>query len=439
MKLEKAKNEFTKFVSQYDMENKKIKRKYGHSYRVMENAGRIAESLKLSNEEIELSKLIGLLHDIGRFEQERIYKTFKDHESIDHGDLGVEILKKDNYIRKYIEEDKYDDIILKAIKNHNKLYIEEGLTKQELLFSKIVRDADKLDIFYEGVEMFWTNKEEIEEVNKSKLSDKAIETFNKNNLMDRKNIITEADKVLNFIGFMFVDENFRGHRLSEKLIDAACDVARSQGYSRIYLMTGEIGLYEKYGFEKQGNLKTLYDTEDQLFSKELKPKKKVVVVPYDETWKQNFIDIRNELADALGELAESIEHVGSTSVEGLSAKPIIDIDVVIKDRTMLDKVIEALEKIGYRHEGDQGIPGREAFKYEDKDHLMKHHLYVCAEDANELKRHMAFRDYLRSHPEAVKEYSRVKTEGAKLYPEDIDSYIEYKAPFIEGIYKVIGF
>ena len=208
MKLENAKNEFTKFVSQYDMENKKIKRKYGHSYRVMENAGRIAESLKLSNEEIELSKLIGLLHDIGRFEQERIYKTFKDHESIDHGDLGVEILKKDNYIRKYIEEDKYDDIILKAIKNHNKLYIEEGLTKQELLFSKIVRAADKLDIFYEGVEMFWTNKEEIEEVNKSKLSDKAIETFNKNNLMDRKNIITEADKVLNFIGFMF-DINFR--------------------------------------------------------------------------------------------------------------------------------------------------------------------------------------------------------------------------------------
>ena len=208
MNLENAKKEFETFVKQYDLENKKIKRKYGHSFRVMENAGQIANSLNLSNEEIELSKLIGLLHDIGRFEQERIYKTFKDHESIDHGDLGVEILKKDNYIRKYIEEDKYDDIILKAIKNHNKLYIEEGLTKQELLFSKIVRDADKLDIFYEGVEMFWTNKEEIEEVNKSKLSDKAIETFNKNNLMDRKNIITEADKVLNFIGFMF-DINFR--------------------------------------------------------------------------------------------------------------------------------------------------------------------------------------------------------------------------------------
>ena len=208
MNLEKAKKEFENYVQQYNLENKKIERKFGHSFRVMENAGNIADSLNLSNEEIELSKLIGLLHDIGRFEQERIYKTFKDHESIDHGDLGVEILKKENYIRKYIEEDIYDNIILKAIKNHNKLYIEDELTKQELLFSKIVRDADKLDIFYEGVEIFWTNKEEIEKVNNSKLSEKVIETFNNNILIDRKDIITTADGILNFISFMF-DINFK--------------------------------------------------------------------------------------------------------------------------------------------------------------------------------------------------------------------------------------
>lgn len=208
MNLENAKKEFETFVKQYDLKNEKIKRKFGHSFRVMENAGQIAKSLNLSGEEIELSKLIGLLHDIGRFEQEKMYKTFKDHESIDHGDLGVDILEKENYIRKYIVENKYDNIILKAIKNHNKLFIEDGLTKQELLFSKIVRDADKLDIFYEGVELFWTNKEEIEEINKSKLSGKAIETFNKNNLMDKKDIITEADGILNFIGFMF-DINFK--------------------------------------------------------------------------------------------------------------------------------------------------------------------------------------------------------------------------------------
>ena len=208
MNIEKAKKEFEIFVQQYDLENEKIKRKFGHSFRVMEKAGQIAKSLSLPNEEIELSKLIGLLHDIGRFEQERIYKTFKDHESIDHGDLGVEILKKDKYIRKYIEEDKYDNIILKAIKNHNKFKIEEGLSKQELLFAKIIRDADKLDIFYEGVEMFWTKPEEIEEVNNSKLSNKVVEAFNNNILIDRKDVLTKADGILSFIGFVF-DINFK--------------------------------------------------------------------------------------------------------------------------------------------------------------------------------------------------------------------------------------
>jgi len=208
MNLDNAKKEFELFVKKYDLENAKIKRKFGHSFRVMENAGQIAKSLKLTNEEIELSKLIGLLHDIGRFEQERIYKTFKDHESIDHGDLGVEILKKDNYLRKYFKEEKYDNIILKAIKNHNKLYIEDGLTEQELLFSKIVRDADKLDIFYEGVEMFWTTSEEIEDVNNSKVSEKILEAFRKNILIDRKDVTTKADGILNFIGFIF-DINFK--------------------------------------------------------------------------------------------------------------------------------------------------------------------------------------------------------------------------------------
>ena len=130
--------------------------------------------------------------------------------------------------------------------------------------------------------------------------------------------------------------------------------------------------------------------------------------------------------------------MGSTSVKGLSAKPIIDIDVVIKDTSVLDAAIQALAKIGYVHEGNKGIPGREVFDYDGKEQLMNHHLYVCAEDAAELKRHVAFRDYLRSHPEAVREYSRIKMEGAKLYPHDIDAYIEHKSPLIESIYREIG-
>ena len=166
--------------------------------------------------------------------------------------------------------------------------------------------------------------------------------------------------------------------------------------------------------------------------------KHVIVEPYDEAWEKAFMDIEKELRAALGDTAERIEHVGSTSVRGLSAKPVIDIDVVIRDTSMLPAAVSALAGIGYTHEGDLGIPGREAFKYKGKEHLLKHHLYVCAEDSSELKRHITFRDYLRSHPEAVKEYSRVKEEGAALYPYDIDGYIRHKSPFIEKIYKELG-
>ena len=166
--------------------------------------------------------------------------------------------------------------------------------------------------------------------------------------------------------------------------------------------------------------------------------KHIIVLPYDEGWERDFEDIREELAAALGGNALRIEHVGSTSVKGLSAKPIIDIDVVIEDNTRLDAVILALEKIGYHYEGDLGIAGREAFRYEGKEHLREHHLYVCPQDSPELKRHTAFRDYLRSHEDAVGEYSRIKKEGAGLYPDDIDKYIRHKSPFIEKIYSEIG-
>ena len=94
--------------------------------------------------------------------------------------------------------------------------------------------------------------------------------------------------------------------------------------------------------------------------------------------------------------------------------------------------------IGYEHEGNLGIVGREAFGYTGKEHLQNHHLYVCTKDSPELKRHLTFRDYLRSHEEAVREYSRIKEEGAKLFPNDIDGYISYKTGWIEKIYREIG-
>ena len=165
--------------------------------------------------------------------------------------------------------------------------------------------------------------------------------------------------------------------------------------------------------------------------------KRVVVEKYDPAWAQDFEKIRNELSEALDGLFVAIEHMGSTSVPGLSAKPVIDIDVVIEDYGVFTQVVKALSGIGYEHEGDLGIAGREAFRYSGKEHLKKHHLYVCPQDSAELKRHIAFRDYLRTHPEAVREYSRIKEEGASLYPYDIEKYIVHKSPFIERIYGII--
>ena len=163
----------------------------------------------------------------------------------------------------------------------------------------------------------------------------------------------------------------------------------------------------------------------------------IVVLPYDEKWAQAFLDIKSELDAVLGGLPISIEHVGSTSVQGLAAKPIIDIDVVVR-RTDVGAAIKALATIGYEHEGNGGIEDREMFKYSGKENLMEHHLYVCPEDSAELKRHVLFRDYLRAHPDAVQAYSQIKKEAADLYPHDIDLYINHKGVVIEKIYKELG-
>ena len=103
-----------------------------------------------------------------------------------------------------------------------------------------------------------------------------------------------------------------------------------------------------------------------------------------------------------------------------------------------DRWCNQLRITQYEHEGNLGIKGREAFRYEGKEHLQKHHLYVCPQDSAELNRHILFREYLRAHPKAVREYGDIKLKGAALYPYDIDRYIENKSPFIKKVYSEIG-
>ena len=166
--------------------------------------------------------------------------------------------------------------------------------------------------------------------------------------------------------------------------------------------------------------------------------KTVTVREYDPQWVSDFEAIAGELRCILAEHTLAIHHVGSTSVPGMAAKPIIDLDVVIADYSVFPAVLEKLKSIGYFHEGDLGIPNREAFCYDGKFHLRKHHLYVCPADSPELRRHLIFRDFLRSHPEAAAEYSQIKRDAAVRYPDDIDSYIRHKTPCIEKLYAECG-
>lgn len=166
--------------------------------------------------------------------------------------------------------------------------------------------------------------------------------------------------------------------------------------------------------------------------------KHIIVESYNPKWKDDYEKIKAEIEPVIANLIVRFEHVGSTSVEGLSAKPIIDIDVVIKDYSVFEELIERLQSIGYIYEGDLGVVGREAFKYNDKPNLQEHHLYVCPENSKELNRHITFRDYLRLNEEAAREYGKIKLEAAKLYPYDIDKYLEYKSSFIQKIYQICG-
>ncbi|WP_455035471.1 GrpB family protein [Lachnoanaerobaculum gingivalis] len=165
--------------------------------------------------------------------------------------------------------------------------------------------------------------------------------------------------------------------------------------------------------------------------------KNVVVEKWNPKWKDEFEKIVASLGKDIIYNSIKIEHVGSTSVEGLSAKPIIDLDIVIEN-DKFEIIKRLLKDKGYEHEGNLGIEGREAFSYSGKEELMTHHLYVCPKDSKELFKHITFRDFLKNNPALASEYSKVKEQAAVLYPDDIDKYMEFKSEIIEKIYKKCG-
>jgi len=197
--IDKARKEFIKYAKKYDLKDSNIMMRFHHSFRVVEIAQEIVESLKLNKEDFNLVTTIALFHDIARFEQWTKYKTFSDRNSIDHGDLGVKILLEDGFIDSFVDNEKEKNIILIAIKNHNKYAIENNLNEKELLMCQIIRDADKLDILRE-YRNFLTGPQ--------KVNVEIIDSFEKNILTNYKLMISEADGILGHLSYIF-DLNFK--------------------------------------------------------------------------------------------------------------------------------------------------------------------------------------------------------------------------------------
>jgi GrpB-like predicted nucleotidyltransferase (UPF0157 family) len=173
---------------------------------------------------------------------------------------------------------------------------------------------------------------------------------------------------------------------------------------------------------------------------------KITIEEYNSNWPEAFTALRSVYQSHLGSYVAGIEHVGSTSVEGLAAKPIIDIDLIVEDDQFLKPILTVLENLGYQHMGNLGIPGREAFKrtsglapLDGSSRIWPaHHLYVCLANSISLKNHLLFRNYLRSRPAKAKAYGELKKKLAGETPDNIDAYVEGKTAFITGALREMG-
>ncbi len=210
MDFELAEKSFQEYLKNYDINDGSIALKIKHTYEVVKKSEYIANGLRLDKENIELAKIIALLHDIGRFEQIKEFGEFND-KKIEHAEFGVKVLFDNGLIRKFMDENKYDNIIYKAIYNHNKYKIEENLNEKELLQCKIIRDADKLDNFRvkekDKIEDMFPKIYNENTINYETVSEKVYEDFIQHKcikLEDRKTII---DYWVCVIAFIF-DLNF---------------------------------------------------------------------------------------------------------------------------------------------------------------------------------------------------------------------------------------
>ena len=166
------------------------------------------------------------------------------------------------------------------------------------------------------------------------------------------------------------------------------------------------------------------------------PGRTVVVVDYDDQWPRTFEELCRRVWPAINGVALRIEHVGSTSVPQLAAKPIIDMSVVVASRSDVPAAIERLAGLGYLHQGTLGIEDRDAFR--EPGGWPRHNLYVCPEGTIGLVNQVAVRDYLRAHPDMARRYGELKKGLALEFPRDIDSYVFGKTDFVLDVLRRAG-
>jgi GrpB-like predicted nucleotidyltransferase (UPF0157 family)/quercetin dioxygenase-like cupin family protein len=159
----------------------------------------------------------------------------------------------------------------------------------------------------------------------------------------------------------------------------------------------------------------------------------IVISDYDPTWPAWFDTVRRHVWPAVRDVALCIDHVGSTAVPGLAAKPVIDLDIVVASDHDARLAIEQLATLGYRWRGDLGVPGREAFTAIDDQALPPHNLYVVVENNKAHVDHWLLRDVLRTEPEARRRYAALKKRNAQLADRDIDVYVAAKADFVADL------
>lgn len=199
---ETAKQAFENYMSNFDKGNHLISSKYNHTYQVVKLMAELAFRLDLDKKKIELAKIIGLLHDIGRLEQIKKFNILSDNKThFDHADESCVYLFEKGHIRDFIEDNQYDSILEKAIRNHNKFELEENLTGEELLFSRMIRDMDKVDIY----RVLAIDFESVFKV--SEISEEVLKEFQKEKTICNRLVKSDSDRTLVRLAFIF-DMNF---------------------------------------------------------------------------------------------------------------------------------------------------------------------------------------------------------------------------------------